>query len=333
MSLMNPTSNNTMGAHINALFTPRPPPEFKPQYPAQVEDPSACQDDPGPGRALPDFAPSEESTEDPDEPFPCESLLVEVLKDSPHVQVGKKRGLPYTGLSAFLSTLEAPEEYEEVMAEFNPIEQRKERRVRIAEERHERAKTVLPRPAALTSLAPPVCRRFPGGELTVEGCNLCGENVSAFTWFRTDVGAWVARADGEDCPGVVAEGAAGLRQGSCGERGQGGQAPRNWPVLEWCRGNSRLWVCSSGSAHGAIGVGAQQRTGRFLPGARRGHRRGGRGGGVAFLAERDRDAGCVMPVIAPGGGGEPAGVEPLGVHVRVGRVQVVVRGPPLVPHG
>lgn len=76
--------------------------------------------------------------------FSCESRFVEVLTDAvPCIQVGKKRGLPYTGLSAFLSTLETSEEYQEINSKFQPIEQRKERRVRIAEERHERAKTVF----------------------------------------------------------------------------------------------------------------------------------------------------------------------------------------------
>jgi hypothetical protein len=58
------------------------------------------------------------------------------------VQVGKKRGLPYSGLSAYLSELETPEEYENNFRNFKAIEQRMERRIRISEERKESAKMV-----------------------------------------------------------------------------------------------------------------------------------------------------------------------------------------------
>ena len=70
--------------HINALFAPRPPLEFKQPYSQQV---------------------------------------------------GKKRKLPYEGIAKCLENFETPDEYEENFKKFKPIEQRKERRERIAEER------------------------------------------------------------------------------------------------------------------------------------------------------------------------------------------------------
>lgn len=84
--------SNQMGAHINALFAPRPAPEHKAPY---------------------------------------------------SMQVGKKRGLPYSGLSAYLSELETPEEYENNFRNFKAIEQRMERRIRISEERKESAKMMV----------------------------------------------------------------------------------------------------------------------------------------------------------------------------------------------
>ena len=52
-------------------------------------------------------------------------------------QIGKKRPLPYTGVAWCFSAFETADEYEEIMATWKPIEQRKERRIRIAQERKE----------------------------------------------------------------------------------------------------------------------------------------------------------------------------------------------------
>jgi hypothetical protein len=61
---------------------------------------------------------------------------VEYLKPYPE-QIGKKRPLPYTGVAWCVSALESKEEYEEIMQTWKPIEQRKERRIRVASERKE----------------------------------------------------------------------------------------------------------------------------------------------------------------------------------------------------
>eukprot|EP00287_Rhodomonas_sp_CCMP768_P033305 CAMPEP_0202856286 /NCGR_PEP_ID=MMETSP1389-20130828/91954_1 /ASSEMBLY_ACC=CAM_ASM_000865 /TAXON_ID=302021 /ORGANISM="Rhodomonas sp., Strain CCMP768" /LENGTH=326 /DNA_ID=CAMNT_0049534931 /DNA_START=12 /DNA_END=993 /DNA_ORIENTATION=+ len=58
-------------------------------------------------------------------------------------QAGKKRKLGFTGISEYKSLFETKEEQDANFAQFKPIEQRKERRARIAEERKERAATEL----------------------------------------------------------------------------------------------------------------------------------------------------------------------------------------------
>eukprot|EP00961_Rhodomonas_salina_P263550 3561717-Rhodomonas_salina.1 len=60
-----------------------------------------------------------------------------------HTQVGKKRKTGYTGVGQYTSLFESKEEQDANLAAFKPIEQRKERRERIAAERKDQAEAKL----------------------------------------------------------------------------------------------------------------------------------------------------------------------------------------------
>jgi hypothetical protein len=66
----------------------------------------------------------------------------------PHVlpykqQLGVKKALPFTGVGDFIKNFESAEEYEDSFSKFKPIEQRKEKRERLAKEREEMNNEIL----------------------------------------------------------------------------------------------------------------------------------------------------------------------------------------------